>query len=156
MSVEQFLQTSARSESRLTPWLAQIRHLVESRCTLRQIQEYLAANDVQIGISGISNYLARKDIPVVRARKARLGPPAIRTCDCERSDAEICRANGWSAGTLLTGDAGAGETVIRITAVGEASILAREVRRNGKPSSEIAGRETAWKLSGRDWREIPA
>jgi hypothetical protein len=68
-----------------------------------------------------------------------------------RPAASICRENGWKAGTHLVGDEGYGPTVIVITAVGEDSILARRISGNGKP---VAGYESTWTLSCRDWQEV--
>lgn len=65
---------------------------------------------------------------------------------------EKCKRNGWKAGTLLFGDEGYGPTVIRITAVGEESILAREVSHNGKPAEDAW--ESSWTLMERKWRRI--
>ena len=64
-------------------------------------------------------------------------------------DADICRKNGWKVGTLLEGDEGYGPSVIRITAIGERKILAREISRNGKA---CAADEASWTLSCRKWR----
>lgn len=63
----------------------------------------------------------------------------------DEESAEICRRNGWAPGTVLEGDEGYGPTRIRITAVGERSILA--VAENG--------RESNWTLAYRDWKEVP-
>jgi hypothetical protein len=41
------------------------------------------------------------------------------------TSAELCRKNGWGPGTRLVGHEGFGDTVIEITAVGEAGILRR-------------------------------
>lgn len=154
LSVEAFLQQNPKHGSRLAPWLDQINALIKAEGTLDQIRRYLAANGVTIGTTGISNFLARNGIKLARARTPTPAPPSIDTCNCEHSDTEICRINRWEPGTVLTGSVGAGETVIQITAIGEASILAKELRRDGKASSEVAGRETVWKLSGRDWHAI--
>lgn len=40
------------------------------------------------------------------------------------NDAQTCSLNGWAVGTLLVGDEGYGPTVLRITAIGEESLLA--------------------------------
>jgi len=65
--------------------------------------------------------------------------------------AATCRAQGWEAGTLLAGDAGYGETVIEVTAVGQEKILARCVVKRGLwgPWPEML-----WQLSERLWREV--
>lgn len=67
------------------------------------------------------------------------------------SSAEICRRNGWEAGTRLVGDEGYGPTVIEITAVGAESILAKELSHNGEPAG---GHENVWLLDCRDWKEV--
>lgn len=67
-----------------------------------------------------------------------------------RTDAELVRLKGWGVGTWLVGDEGYGPTVIKITAVGEDSILARQVTHNGAPVNE---REGSWTLRFRDWTE---
>lgn len=56
-----------------------------------------------------------------------------------RTERETCDLNGWKVGTRLVGD---GE-VIRITAIGEESILA--VDDDG---------ENLWTLADREWREV--
>jgi hypothetical protein len=66
------------------------------------------------------------------------------------SDADVCRERGWGPGTYLVGDEGYGPTVIKITAVGERGILAKQISHNGKPSD---GSESAWTLSCRDWKQ---
>lgn len=67
------------------------------------------------------------------------------------TSAELCRLNGWQPGTRLIGDEGYGPTVIRLTAVGETSVLAVAESYNGQPSG---GRERHWTLLSRDWREV--
>ena len=64
--------------------------------------------------------------------------------------AEKCRANGWGPGTLLVGDEGHGPTIIKLTAIGEHSILARTVSHNGKA---VRASEAPWTLDARDWKE---
>jgi len=61
------------------------------------------------------------------------------------SDADLCRANGWGAGTVLIGEQGYGPDEIRITAIGERSILA---------ISKSSSREESWTLHHRDWRKV--
>lgn len=69
------------------------------------------------------------------------------------SSAAACRRLGWGPGTVLEGDQGYGTTRIRITAVGETSILAVAVARRGKPVSDY---ETTWTLHHRDWHRADA
>lgn len=69
------------------------------------------------------------------------------------SSAAFCRRMGWEPGTLLVGDEGYGPTVIRLTALGEARVLAVAVSRNGRPCDR---REGLWTLSLRDWRPVAA
>lgn len=69
--------------------------------------------------------------------------------DTNIQPADFCRQNGWDVGQYLVGDEGYGPTVIRITAIGEHSILARAVRRYGEPRQSI---ETTWTLACRDWQ----
>ena len=63
------------------------------------------------------------------------------------SDADICRENGWAAGTVLEGDDGRGLVRIMITAVGEGTVLARQISRDGSM-------EAIWTLKHREWREV--
>jgi hypothetical protein len=63
------------------------------------------------------------------------------------SDADLCRRNGWTAGTRLVGDQGFGPTVIEITAVGKRRVMAKAV---SGPGSSFSW-EQAWSLSDRDW-----
>jgi len=68
------------------------------------------------------------------------------------SDADMCRQNGWKAGTQLVGDEGYGPTVIELTAVGERGILAKGISHNGKV--EEYPYEMSWTLSCRDWKRV--
>ena len=150
--------------SKLEPWSEQIEYLIGRGYTLEQVSQFLAEHQVDITINGISNYRTRKKEKALRAertkqassvrRPADYARPLVPTLDAKLPDAEICRRNGWGAGTLLAGDEGHGVTVIRITAVGDTCILAREVCHAGKPASDIAGRELNWTLSCRDWRQV--
>lgn len=68
------------------------------------------------------------------------------------SPADTCRRNHWRAGTHLAGDEGYGETIIRITAIGEEAILARTVMHRGNPPKYRG--ETSWTLKFREWRKV--
>jgi hypothetical protein len=68
------------------------------------------------------------------------------------NSADLCRQNGWGPGTRLVGDDGYGPTVIEITAVGEAVILAKTISHNGGPPRVRA--ENTWTLGLRDWRAV--
>lgn len=150
--------------SKLQPWADQIEYLIGKGYTLEQVRQFLADNQVEITINGICNYRTRKrekELRVERAAQALAvrSPsdyprPTMTTLNSKLSDAEICRRNGWGVGTLLAGDEGHGVTVIRITAVGDDCVLAREVCHAGKPASDIAGRELNWSLTCRDWRVV--
>lgn len=62
------------------------------------------------------------------------------------SDAAHARRRGWSVGTRLVGDEGYGPTTITITALGQATVVARADGRD---------RENTWTLAARDWVELP-
>ena len=64
-----------------------------------------------------------------------------------QSFADLCRENGWEPGQLLVGDEGHGPTVIYVTAVGEAKILAKHVAHNGITVQNPM--ETSWYLNPR-------
>ena len=66
-----------------------------------------------------------------------------------KTEAETCRLNGWSAGTVLVGDEGFGPEKIRITALGEESILARTIETVKGEAVERS--EGLWTLSLREW-----
>jgi hypothetical protein len=68
-----------------------------------------------------------------------------------RTEAETCRLNGWSVGTRLAGDEGYGVTIIRITAIGEESILARAESHKFEPVDWI---ESTWTLQNRSWYRL--
>ena len=72
--------------------------------------------------------------------------------------AETCRANGWQVGDVLEGDEGHGPERIKITAIGEESILARAVLsdepRFAREAMCSLAREGVWNLSFRDWRKV--
>lgn len=147
------------TNSRLEPWHAEIILLLEEHCTLEQVRAFLAANGLTITITGISNFLQRR-----REKEERMRPKAplsvvttakskVKTLGCLLSDAEICRRNGWRVGTLLVSQTKNGMSHLRITAIGETCILAREVSRSGKGTSAIASRELTWALSQREWAQ---
>jgi hypothetical protein len=71
------------------------------------------------------------------------------------SSADACRRLGWGPGTLIVGDEGYGPTVIAITAIGERSILAKQLSHNGVIVSNFFD-ESTWTLSCRDWKEVKA
>lgn len=78
----------------------------------------------------------------------------VETLNNDLNPAEVCRRNGWGVGTHLAGDEGYGVTIIRITAVGERSILARPVSHDGKPVEAHRDYESSWVLWCRDWTEV--
>lgn len=64
-------------------------------------------------------------------------------------DAAFCRRMNYGPGTRLAGDEGYGVTIIRITAIGERSILAIMESHNGKYHEDF---EKMWTLKNRYWR----
>jgi hypothetical protein len=69
-----------------------------------------------------------------------------------KTEAETCRLNGWTVGTVLVGDEGYGPEKIKITAIGEESILAKMIEdRNGVA---IDRHEGTWVLYCRDWKVV--
>lgn len=80
-----------------------------------------------------------------------------------RTDAETCLLNGWAVGTVLRGQEqwSGGEgvwTTIRITAIGEESILCRAIwnERTGPLGVTLSwdrrtDREGLWTLADREW-----
>lgn len=58
-------------------------------------------------------------------------------------------ALGGKVGTKLIGTDECGTDVIEITAIGEKTILAKCVEKNGKPWD---GHEGSWTLTLRDWK----
>lgn len=77
-------------------------------------------------------------------------PPGAmeQTLGSRLSPAELCRRNGWAAGTRLVGDEGYGPCTIEITAVGQHSILARCVDPHGSQYEQM------WVLDCRDWKKV--
>ena len=71
--------------------------------------------------------------------------------DSGRSDAAICRDNGWVVGDVLEGDEGYGPSRIVLTGIGERGILARQISHNGE---ETRGTEHSWTLQCRDWSKV--
>lgn len=71
----------------------------------------------------------------------------MNTKDSSLSDAEICRLNGWFAGTVIEGDEGYGPERIEITAVGRDSILAIS-------KSARYAHEGTWTLTCRNWKKV--
>jgi hypothetical protein len=86
---------------------------------------------------------------VIRAHEP-LFVPSLRP---PPSSADVCHANGWTRGTVLAGDLGHGETVIRITAVGEQVVLARRLSQRGRL---ISSNECPRTLTRGGWREVTA
>lgn len=78
--------------------------------------------------------------------------------DCERvtctlnqgPPAEVARGRGWGVGTEVEGDEGYGVTRLLITAIGERSVLAREVDGDGAGVTE-----GSWTFGCRCWRRVP-
>ena len=68
------------------------------------------------------------------------------------SNAAKCRKNKWTIGTYLYGNEGFGPEVIKITAIGEEAILARQItNRHGEKINTFEGH---WDLFRRKWRKI--
>lgn len=76
----------------------------------------------------------------------------MTTLNSSRHPADICRENGWTVGTQLVGDESHGPTVIEITAIGEALMLAKMVTHCGFTAAYRG--ETIWTLDCRDWRVV--
>ncbi|RYE66675.1 MAG: hypothetical protein EOO81_11260 [Oxalobacteraceae bacterium] len=53
--------TPGKQHSRLTPFLADITLLRQHGCTLEQVCEFLATNNVQISIAGLSKFIKRRE-----------------------------------------------------------------------------------------------
>lgn len=67
------------------------------------------------------------------------------------SPAAVCRRKRWPVGTIIEGDEGYGMTRIKITAIGEKSILARVISHAGEP---VERNEMPWILYMRRWRKV--
>ena len=74
-----------------------------------------------------------------------------KTLRRQESPAHLCHLYGWGVGTVLAGDEGYGVTKIQITAIGEKSILAKEIEHDGKP---IKRDEHTWVLHCREWVRV--
>ena len=77
------------------------------------------------------------------------------------TDAALCRRNHWKVGTRLRGVESAGDwwccTTIEITAIGEASILAKAVSQvgsDGREGRSDIGMEAGWTLQHRKWTKV--
>ena len=53
--------TPGKQHSRLTPFLADITLLRQHGCTLEQVCEFLATNDVRISVAGLSKFIKRRE-----------------------------------------------------------------------------------------------
>lgn len=76
----------------------------------------------------------------------------VNTFRSRLNAAEICRANGWTTGTVLRGTEswpnGKKHTCdLLVTAVGESTIL-------GRCLTCGSGHETCWHLTSREWKQI--
>jgi hypothetical protein len=67
-----------------------------------------------------------------------------------KTEAETCRLNGWNVGTVLIGDEGYGPEKIKITAIGEESMLARRIE--NQRGEQVNGPEGLWTLACREWK----
>jgi hypothetical protein len=67
------------------------------------------------------------------------------------TDADFCRRMGYGPGTRLAGDEGSGIAAIRLTAIGEKTILAIVEFCAGR---DIDGFESTWTLRYRDWKPV--
>ena len=65
------------------------------------------------------------------------------------TSADICRANGWNVGDILEGENEVSRDRIRITAIGEAHVLARWLYADWPESSE-----RLISLDFREWRKV--
>jgi DNA polymerase-3 subunit beta len=72
------------------------------------------------------------------------------TLDDRRDPAVVAREHGWKVGTKLISDDAHNREIILITALGEASMLAKSIYRKGAVVKEP--KETSWTLSCRDWK----
>jgi len=73
------------------------------------------------------------------------------------NSAELCRKKGWKAGTVLDGRIGGKTHRIRITAVGEESVLVRIIGVKHNSDEDFYMQEETeqnWDLSCRDWTEV--
>jgi hypothetical protein len=62
------------------------------------------------------------------------------------NSADLCRQNGWTVGTILEGCEKRRPSKIVITAIGETSVLARQI------DDDNSHTEHSWDLSWRDWK----
>ena len=53
--------TPGKQHSRLTPFLADITLLRQHGCTLEQVCEFLASNNVRISVAGLSKFIKRRE-----------------------------------------------------------------------------------------------
>ena len=53
--------TPGKQHSRLTPFLADITLMRQHGCTLEQVCEFLATNNVQISVAGLSKFIKRRE-----------------------------------------------------------------------------------------------
>jgi hypothetical protein len=83
--------------------------------------------------------------PTLRLHRADCPGAPLCTLDRRDSSADICRERGWTAGTVLEGDAGYGQSRITITAIGVGQILAKKIGGDKY--------ESTWTLSCRCWGE---
>lgn len=65
MKADEFLKQvqPASKQSRLTPYLDDLKKLREAGCTLKQVQDFLKRNDVIISVGGLAAYLQRQAKP---------------------------------------------------------------------------------------------
>lgn len=92
--------------------------------------------------------MKNKDLEAAAKELAKLGVTVSRA---KGRPADTCRMNGWVVGDVLEGDEGYGPTRIRITAIGEDAILARQISHNGKARTEP---ELLWGLDARPWVRV--
>lgn len=84
---------------------------------------------------------------VIESLKMKPPPaPPTPTLGSSLPSAELCRRNRWVRGTVLIASERGEVLKIRITAVGDGNVFAREI-------FPCEGGEYDWDLSARDWRQ---
>jgi hypothetical protein len=77
VSPSEFLEKiiPAAKGSRLAPYWDDIKTLRGKKCTLSQICDFLALNDVEMSVAGLSKYISRREATELSGRKSQTPKP---------------------------------------------------------------------------------
>jgi hypothetical protein len=123
----------------------------------RELQEHIAKLSYATQLLEVKGTLIGGTFEMLADNARRILGVLLQREKCElmlrgKTEAETCRLNGWDVGTVLIGDEGRGPEKIKITAIGESTILARRIE--NRLGEQVNDPEGIWTLSCREWKSI--